>query len=196
MTKHLTEESAPGLGVFHGQSHLPPPRGWVLGNVVENYSQNAFPLAITAHRHADCEHGICAKSRNPVFAIRSAILRTKLQRPPVAADILPRSRLLDRLNKGCQRTLTLISAPEVRWHGLPWPCAGQPLSAREPGLHELHMRKMSMPLPGVLASLAAQAWREETSQEKIDFFRFAVEDSVVSCELIYGGANKAPDFGD
>jgi len=39
------------------------------------------------------------------------ILRTKLQRPPVAPDILPRARLLDRLNEGRQRTLTLISAP-------------------------------------------------------------------------------------
>jgi len=39
------------------------------------------------------------------------ILRTKLQRPPVAPDILPRPRLLDRLNEGRQRTLTLISAP-------------------------------------------------------------------------------------
>ncbi len=39
------------------------------------------------------------------------ILRTKLQCPPAASDILPRARLLDRLNKGRQRTLTLISAP-------------------------------------------------------------------------------------
>ena len=42
---------------------------------------------------------------------RAFILRTKLQCPPVASDILPRARLLDRLNKGRQRTLTLISAP-------------------------------------------------------------------------------------
>jgi len=39
------------------------------------------------------------------------ILPTKLQRPAVAPDILPRARLLDRLNEGRQRTLTLISAP-------------------------------------------------------------------------------------
>jgi LuxR family maltose regulon positive regulatory protein len=38
-------------------------------------------------------------------------LRTKLQRPPVAPDILPRARLLDRLSEGRQRPLTLISAP-------------------------------------------------------------------------------------
>jgi len=43
--------------------------------------------------------------------INMHILRTKLQRPPVASDILPRARLLDRLNEGRQRTLTLISAP-------------------------------------------------------------------------------------
>jgi LuxR family maltose regulon positive regulatory protein len=39
------------------------------------------------------------------------ILCTKLQRPPVAPDILPWARLLDRLNEGRHRTLTLISAP-------------------------------------------------------------------------------------
>jgi LuxR family maltose regulon positive regulatory protein len=44
-------------------------------------------------------------------AINIHILRTKLQRPPVASDVLPRARLWDRLNEGRQRTLTLISAP-------------------------------------------------------------------------------------
>jgi len=39
------------------------------------------------------------------------ILRTKLQPPRVAPDILPRARLLDMLNEGRRRTLTLISAP-------------------------------------------------------------------------------------
>lgn len=39
------------------------------------------------------------------------VLRTKLQRPAVAPDILARARLLDRLNEGLQRPLTLISAP-------------------------------------------------------------------------------------
>jgi LuxR family maltose regulon positive regulatory protein len=39
------------------------------------------------------------------------ILRTRLQLPPVAPDILPRPRLLDLFNEGWQRTLTLISAP-------------------------------------------------------------------------------------
>ena len=40
-----------------------------------------------------------------------SILYTKLQRPAVAPDILPRARLLEQLDKGRQRTLTLISAP-------------------------------------------------------------------------------------
>jgi len=39
------------------------------------------------------------------------ILATKLHRPPVAPDILPRARLLEQLNEGRQRPLTLISAP-------------------------------------------------------------------------------------
>jgi len=39
------------------------------------------------------------------------ILRTKLQPPRVAPDILPRARLLDMLNEGRRLTLTLISAP-------------------------------------------------------------------------------------
>ena len=40
-----------------------------------------------------------------------AILKTKLYRPTITADILPRDRLLDKLNAGLQRPLTLISAP-------------------------------------------------------------------------------------
>ncbi len=43
--------------------------------------------------------------------MKRSILFTKLQRPPVAPDIVPRDRLLDRLNAGLQRPLTLISAP-------------------------------------------------------------------------------------
>jgi LuxR family maltose regulon positive regulatory protein len=39
------------------------------------------------------------------------IIRTKLHRPPVAPDILPRARLLESLNEGRQRPLTLVSAP-------------------------------------------------------------------------------------
>jgi len=39
------------------------------------------------------------------------LIRTKLRRPPVAPDILPRDRLLSLLQEGFERTLTLISAP-------------------------------------------------------------------------------------
>lgn len=39
------------------------------------------------------------------------ILATKLHRPAVPSDILPRARLPDRLNEGRQHALTLISAP-------------------------------------------------------------------------------------
>ena len=43
--------------------------------------------------------------------MKQHLLLTKLERPPVAPDILPRARLLDRLNEGRYRPLTLISAP-------------------------------------------------------------------------------------
>ncbi len=39
------------------------------------------------------------------------IVATKLHRPAMASDILPRARLLDKLNEGRQHPLTLISAP-------------------------------------------------------------------------------------
>jgi len=42
--------------------------------------------------------------------MKGSILYTKLHRPPVAPDIVPRDRLLDRLNAGLHRPLTLISA--------------------------------------------------------------------------------------
>ena len=41
----------------------------------------------------------------------SPILRTKLNRPPVPSDHVHRTRLLDELEKGRERPLTLISAP-------------------------------------------------------------------------------------
>jgi len=43
--------------------------------------------------------------------MKDPLLRTKLQRPPIAPDIVPRDRLLELLNSGRQRPLTLISAP-------------------------------------------------------------------------------------
>ncbi len=39
------------------------------------------------------------------------LIRTKLHRPPVAADHLHRQHLLDRLEKNLDRPLTLVSAP-------------------------------------------------------------------------------------
>ena len=39
------------------------------------------------------------------------ILHTKFHRPPVSADIISRVRLLEVLEEGRQRTMTLISAP-------------------------------------------------------------------------------------
>ena len=38
------------------------------------------------------------------------LIRTKLQRPRLPGDLIPRRRLLDRLHAGSERKLTLISA--------------------------------------------------------------------------------------
>ena len=71
--------------------------------------------------------------------MKDHVLYTKLQRPAVALDILPRARLLERLNEGRQRTLTLISAPAgygkstlaSRWMATCDPPAGGFLWTRE-----------------------------------------------------------------
>jgi LuxR family transcriptional regulator, maltose regulon positive regulatory protein len=39
------------------------------------------------------------------------LLLTKLYIPPPRPDLVPRSRLIERLNDGLHRKLTLISAP-------------------------------------------------------------------------------------
>ncbi len=43
--------------------------------------------------------------------MKTSILYTKLQRPPVVSDIVPRQRLFEKLNTGRTSPLTLISAP-------------------------------------------------------------------------------------
>ena len=55
--------------------------------------------------------GVQRSADGAEIGLKQGILLTKLQRPPVAPDILPRARLLDRLNEGRHRPLTLISAP-------------------------------------------------------------------------------------
>ncbi len=40
-----------------------------------------------------------------------AIIRTKLQRPAIGPDILPRTQLIERLKRQRYRKLILISAP-------------------------------------------------------------------------------------
>jgi LuxR family maltose regulon positive regulatory protein len=54
-------------------------------------------------RLSDAEH--------PTKTLSEPILRTKLHRPPVSADIIPRLRLIEQLEEGRQRAMTLISAP-------------------------------------------------------------------------------------
>ena len=55
--------------------------------------------------------GVLRNANGAETGLKQGILLTKLQRPHVAPDILPRARLLDRLNEGRHRPLTLISAP-------------------------------------------------------------------------------------
>jgi len=43
--------------------------------------------------------------------MKDDLLQTKLQRSAVPPDVLPRDRLLERLEEGRHRPLTLISAP-------------------------------------------------------------------------------------
>lgn len=61
-----------------------------------------------------------------------ALIRTKLHRPHVAGDLVPRLQLLGRLERRRQRPLTLISAPAgygktslvTSWlEDTEWPCA-------------------------------------------------------------------------
>ena len=40
-----------------------------------------------------------------------SLIRTKMQRPRLPRDLIPRRRLLDRLHTGSERKLTLITAP-------------------------------------------------------------------------------------
>lgn len=39
------------------------------------------------------------------------IIQTKLNRPQTPGDLVPRSKLIDRLNRGRQRPLTIVTAP-------------------------------------------------------------------------------------
>ena len=43
--------------------------------------------------------------------MKDHLLQSKLHRPAAAPDIVPQARLVDLLNEGRERTLTLISAP-------------------------------------------------------------------------------------
>jgi LuxR family maltose regulon positive regulatory protein len=44
-------------------------------------------------------------------AVTDTLLQTKLHIPPLRASLVPRPRLMDRLNAGMDGRLTLISAP-------------------------------------------------------------------------------------
>lgn len=47
----------------------------------------------------------------PADDVAGPILYTKLHRPPISADIIPRTRLIEALESGVRCTMTLISAP-------------------------------------------------------------------------------------
>ena len=63
-------------------------------------------------RHGTSKNsGVDPNAAGREIGMKQQILRTKLKRPPVAQDTVPRQRLLDRLYVGRSRPLTLISAP-------------------------------------------------------------------------------------
>ena len=47
----------------------------------------------------------------PAAGVNTSLLQTKLYRPPLTEDYVPRQRLYARLEKIIQRPLTLVSAP-------------------------------------------------------------------------------------
>jgi LuxR family transcriptional regulator, maltose regulon positive regulatory protein len=63
---------------------------------------------MSVSRHGKSKKGT---ANGAEIGLKQGILLTKLQRPNVAPDIFPRARLLDQLNEGRHRPLTLISAP-------------------------------------------------------------------------------------
>ena len=77
--------------------------------------------------------------------MKYALLHTKLNRPSVAPDIVPRDRLIKRLDQGRKRPLTLISAPAgygkstlaSRWiASCDYPCAWVSLDKNDNDLHQ------------------------------------------------------------
>lgn len=54
---------------------------------------------------------LLSNADHPSEVSSEPILRTKLHRPPVSADIIPRARLIELLEQGRNRAMTLISAP-------------------------------------------------------------------------------------
>jgi DNA-binding NarL/FixJ family response regulator len=54
---------------------------------------------------------LLSNADHPYDVSSEQILRTKLYRPPVFADIIPRARLIELLEQGRHRAMTLISAP-------------------------------------------------------------------------------------
>jgi len=63
---------------------------------------------MSVSRHGKSKKGT---ANGAEIGLKQGILLTKLQRPHVGPDIFPRARLLDQLNEGRHRPLTLISAP-------------------------------------------------------------------------------------
>jgi LuxR family maltose regulon positive regulatory protein len=54
---------------------------------------------------------LLSETEQPPQTLSEPILRTKLHPPPVSADIIPRIRLIELLEQGRHRPMTLISAP-------------------------------------------------------------------------------------
>ena len=67
--------------------------------------------AITATLVSAYLDGMAAEGAAAGPDAAAGILRTKLHRPPLPQDLVPRTRLLERLDNGRVRPLTLVSAP-------------------------------------------------------------------------------------
>jgi hypothetical protein len=65
-----------------------------------------YPILASSSRHPDGSD----RRMNAFGDLSPGLIRTKLQRPRLGQDLIQRPRLIERLNDGLDRKLTLISA--------------------------------------------------------------------------------------
>ncbi len=108
---YLLKESVPEdmvaaiHAVMGGHGYLSPA---IAGTVMSAYRDQVTKTQSTWAQSPRSEHSTQAAED---FDAGSALLQTKLHRPPLGQDLVPRLRLLENLEQGCTRALTLVSAP-------------------------------------------------------------------------------------